>query len=444
LFSLLCVCHCYCRIDPTSACRVEVTVNSYFSVRDGRKEYNRGRPVSYVVDSEAYSIIDLEKDIASEFKWASEQQANFWVLTGEGSLTCKLASDAQLLDLLRTSRVVKLFMVVGSREQNVREEEMAAAAVNIGDEEMPTAVNIGEEEMLTIVNMEEEAMPIAMDHNLEVHDRGFTWAEVPEYGETIGGPPILEEEEEEHFRTIGCDPDGDEPVGVDEEWRYFKRTEHVVIDPVDVHKRKRAALEFRDFDTEVVKKLQKRLEKHYYIQLSYFKVWSGRKSAMEDLHGTWEDSFEMLWRFKAALEESCPGSIAEIDCKKINGKMHFSRMFVAVRACVDGFLAGCRPYLGVDSTHLTGKYKGQLATATSIDGHNWMYPVAYGIFGKETKSNWAWFMAQLKRAVGTPCGLTIHTDACKGLAYAVNKVFKGDAEHRECFRHLMANFRKKF
>jgi len=105
---------------------------------------------------------------------------------------------------------------------------------------------------------------------------------------------------------------------------------------------------------------------------------------MEDLHGTWEESFEMLCRFKAALEESCPGSIVEIDCKKINGKMHFSRMFVAIRACVDGFLAGCRP---VDSTHLTGKYKGQLATTTSIDGHNWMYPVAYGIFGKETNSN---------------------------------------------------------
>jgi len=191
-------------------------------------------------------------------------------------------------------------------------------------------------------------------------------------------------------------------------------------------------------------KLRKRLERHYNIQLSYFKVWSGRKSPMEDLHGTWEESFEMLWRFKAALEESCPGSIVEIDCKKINGKMHFSRMFVASRACVDDFLAGCRPCVGVDSTQLTGKYKGQLATATSIDGQNWMYPVAYGIFGKEINSNWAWFMAQLKRAVGTPFGLTIHTDACKGLAYAVNNVFQGDAEHCECFRHLMANFRKRF
>jgi len=192
------------------------------------------------------------------------------------------------------------------------------------------------------------------------------------------------------------------------------------------------------------KKLQRRLEKHYNIELSYFKVWSGKKYALEDLHGTWEESFQMLWRFKAALEDCCPGSIVEIDCKKINGEMYFSRMFVAIRACIDGFMAGCRPYLGVDSTHLTGKYKGQLATATAIDGHNWMYPVAYGIFGKETNSNWAWFMAQLKRAVGTPPGLIIHTDACKGLAYAVNKVFKGDVEHRECFRHLMANFRKKF
>jgi hypothetical protein len=71
-----------------------------------------------------------------------------------------------------------------------------------------------------------------------------------------------------------------------------------------------------------------------------------------------------------ALEKTCPRSIVEIDCKKIKGQMHFSSMFVCIRACVDGFLSGCRPYLGVDSTHLTEKYNGQLATATTIDGHN--------------------------------------------------------------------------
>jgi hypothetical protein len=59
---------------------------------------------------------------------------------------------------------------------------------------------------------------------------------------------------------------------------------------------------------------------------------------------------------------------------------------------LDGLLVGCRPYLGVDSTHLTGKYNGQLASTTTIDGHNWMYPVAYGIFYKETKTDWGWFL----------------------------------------------------
>ena len=50
----------YHRIDPKNACRVEVTVNSYFSIVHGKKVYNRGRDVSWVVDSEKYSVINLE------------------------------------------------------------------------------------------------------------------------------------------------------------------------------------------------------------------------------------------------------------------------------------------------------------------------------------------------------------------------------------------------
>jgi len=38
-----------------------------------------------------------------------------------------------------------------------------------------------------------------------------------------------------------------------------------------------------------------------------------------------------------------------------------------------------------------------------------MYPVAYGIFGKETNADWAWFMGNLKKAIDTlPPELTIH------------------------------------
>jgi hypothetical protein len=119
-------------------------------------------------------------------------------------------------------------------------------------------------------------------------------------------------------------------------------------------------------------------------------------------------------------------------------------MFVALKACVDGFLNGCRPFLGVDSTHLTGKWKGQLASATIIDGHNWMFPVCYCVFGSEITENWKWLFNRLRQAIGSPPVLVISTDAGKGIDSAITQVFKNGVEHKECMRHLVANFEKKF
>ncbi|CAM0147089.1 unnamed protein product [Urochloa decumbens] len=167
-------------IDPKNACRIEVNVSSYFSIRDGKKVYNRGRTVSWVVDSEEYAAIDLENNILGEgYFWDSGQKANFWVLTGH-NLTCKLTSDSQLLDLLRSSQLVKFLMIVGSRQEG---DEMPAA-VNVVDEEIPTVGNVVEEEMKF---------------------EGFEWAALPQYGETAAGPPMDDEEEKDHFMTFGCE-----------------------------------------------------------------------------------------------------------------------------------------------------------------------------------------------------------------------------------------------
>ena len=40
-----------------------------------------------------------------------------------------------------------------------------------------------------------------------------------------------------------------------------------------------------------------------------------------------------------------------------------------------------------------------------------MFLVAYGVFGSETKENWEWFMKMLHKAIGSPNGLVISTDA---------------------------------
>jgi hypothetical protein len=84
-----------------------------------------------------------------------------------------------------------------------------------------------------------------------------------------------------------------------------------------------------------------------------------------------------------------------------------------------------------------------LASVTDIDGHNWMYPVAFGLIQSEPEYNWVWFMKQLRRAIGDMPQLAICTDACKGLEKAVVQVFPY-ANQRECFRYLTQNFMKRY
>ena len=114
-----------------------------------------------------------------------------------------------------------------------------------------------------------------------------------------------------------------------------------------------------------------------------------------------------------------------------------------MKPCVKGFLRGCRPYLAVDSTFLTGKFRGQLCIACAVDGHKWMYPVAIGVIDSETNENWIWFMERLKDARGTPPGLTICTDCGQAVITGVSEVFP-NVEHRECMWHLVQNFKKRF
>lgn len=191
------------------------------------------------------------------------------------------------------------------------------------------------------------------------------------------------------------------------------------------------------------KELQKELQDKWKCTISYDTVWKGREKAFLDLHGAWEDSFRLLFSWKEAVLEKMPDSVIEIDAEEEDGKVFFSRFFCAFGPCIKRFLQGCRPYLSVDSTALNGRWNGHLPSATSVDGQNWMFPVAFGFFDFETEKNWTWFMKQLHKAVGDLPVLAVCSDACKGLLNSVKSVFPY-AEKRECFRHLVQNFIKLF
>jgi hypothetical protein len=143
------------------------------------------------------------------------------------------------------------------------------------------------------------------------------------------------------------------------------------------------------------KELQKKLKEKFKIDLPYMRVFNGRQHAMESIYGNWHESFKLLYLFKGELERTSPGRIIDIDHHSVEytlkgvtmTKECFRRVFVCFEACCLGFLEGCMPYLAIDATFLTGRFKGQLVSACVVDGHNFVFPVAYSVLETESEES---------------------------------------------------------
>ncbi|XP_038989086.1 uncharacterized protein LOC113462730 [Phoenix dactylifera] len=116
--------------------------------------------------------------------------------------------------------------------------------------------------------------------------------------------------------------------------------------------------------------LRRRLLQFHHLELLYHRVWRGKELAMSMIHGNWADSFERMEDFKEELLRRNP--------------------------------AGCRPFIGLDGCHLKRKFRGVMMAATSLDGNNGLFPVAFGIAESENSDSWIWFLEALKESIQTP------------------------------------------
>ncbi|XP_031116649.1 uncharacterized protein LOC116020307 [Ipomoea triloba] len=99
------------------------------------------------------------------------------------------------------------------------------------------------------------------------------------------------------------------------------------------------------------------------------------------------------------LRKSNPGTTAKMKVDgdfTISGRSRFMRLYICYVACREGFLAGCRPFIGLDGCHLKGCQKGgQLLTTVGVDANNAMFPIGFAIVEGELKETWAWFLELL-------------------------------------------------
>jgi hypothetical protein len=99
-------------------------------------------------------------------------------------------------------------------------------------------------------------------------------------------------------------------------------------------------------------------------------VWKGKEKTLAQLYESWEESFQLLFRWKETVLEKMPNSMIEIDIHVKEWKLFFRRFFYAFGPCLKGFYEGYRSYLSVDSTALNRTWNDHLPSAASVDGHN--------------------------------------------------------------------------
>ena len=82
------------------------------------------------------------------------------------------------------------------------------------------------------------------------------------------------------------------------------------------------------------------------------------------------------------------------------GLPYFERIYICLEGCKKGFLAGCKPIIGLVACHLKTKTGGRLMCAVGRDPNDEYFPFAYAVVEAETKDTWTWFLNLLLADIG--------------------------------------------
>ncbi|XP_020704049.1 uncharacterized protein LOC110115217 [Dendrobium catenatum] len=189
------------------------------------------------------------------------------------------------------------------------------------------------------------------------------------------------------------------------------------------------------------KDINSNLEKEYGLSLPYMKLWRSREQARESIFGSVDDNYKWVPSLHVELIGRNPGS--HITYMFDQHDNSFQRFYVSFKVCTDEFMYGCRPLISLDACHLKSKHLGMLLSATSLDGNNGLFPLAFAVVETESKQTWFLFLQNLGESIGTHIvPLAFISDMEKGLGEAIKDVYPA-AEHRICIRHLWKNIKKK-
>jgi hypothetical protein len=161
---------------------------------------------------------------------------------------------------------------------------------------------------------------------------------------------------------------------------------------------------FRAQPNMPVKAIVEEVKDRWGVDVKENRLYRARRLAKEKIRGKVNEQYNKLWDYLEMIRRTNAGSCVMMKIERslpdIPGK--FQMLYFSLAAMKKGFLAGCRPIIGLDGCFLKGPHKGQLLVSISRDANNQMYPVAFAVVEAEIKDSWTWFLEALLSDLGTP------------------------------------------
>lgn len=179
------------------------------------------------------------------------------------------------------------------------------------------------------------------------------------------------------------------------------------------------------------------------IRITYWKGWKAKELAVATAQGTDESSYALLPVYLHVLQLANPATIYHLETELDDiGEERFKYVFLSIGSSVKG-LPYVRRVVVVDGTHLFGKYRGCLLTASCQDANFQIFPVAFAIVDSENDDSWGWFMQKLSEIVIDGGDLTFVSDRQQSILKAVSEVYP-QAHHGACLVHVRRNVKAKY
>ncbi|GJT51646.1 60S ribosomal protein L34 [Tanacetum coccineum] len=146
------------------------------------------------------------------------------------------------------------------------------------------------------------------------------------------------------------------------------------------------------------------IKKKYLINVSVGQCKRAKQRSLFDHEGGLIEHYSRLWDYRKQLLDTNPGSSAHLHVDELDN----------------------------------GTCRGELLTAMGRDVNNQMFLIVWAVVSVETIDNWEWFLVCLCEDLRLDSGASL-----TGLMESVKNLLP-HAEHRQCARHIYANFKKKW